>query len=366
VLLLCLGASWIFLAFKNGPDDGWKHSVFTNPNPSWLTVIGGLTVTLLIVIHPDGAVSVNAELFEKLSHALRRLTRRPAPEERVPPLPDVVREPVEPGTLEASNITVRFGGVVAVNDVSVTVNPGEIVGLIGPNGAGKTTLIDAITGFVKPANGSIHMNGNAVDSLPVYKRARGGISRSFQQLELFESSTVRENLMVASDGYSHVPYATDIVRPTNPPLSSTAVAAVKELELGQYLDVRVSDLPYGRRRLVAIARAIAVAPSILLLDEPAAGLGNTETAELATVVRRLAKEWGLGILVIEHDMSFVMSVCDRITVLDFGSQIATGTPAEVRADPAVIQAYLGEGSDDEHAAVAPAVALQPDAPGGAA
>ena len=193
------------------------------------------------------------------------------------------------------------------------------------------------------------MNGEAVDSLPVYKRARGGISRSFQQLELFESSTVRENLMVASDGYSHVPYATDIVRPTNPPLSSTAVAAVKELELGQYLDVRVSDLPYGRRRLVAIARAIAVAPSILLLDEPAAGLGDTETAELATVVRRLAKEWGLGILVIEHDMSFVMSVCDRITVLDFGSQIATGTPAEVRADPAVIAAYLGEGGDEEHA-----------------
>ena len=198
-----LGGSWIVLAFKNGPGDGWRSSVFTNPNPSWLTVIGGLTVTLLIVIHPDGAVSVNAELFAKLSAALRRITRRPEREVRVPPLPDVVREPVEPGTLEASNITVRFGGVVAVNDVSVTVNAGEIVGLIGPNGAGKTTLIDAITGFVKPANGSIHMNGEAVDSLPVYKRARGGISRSFQQLELFESSTVRENLMVASDGYSH-------------------------------------------------------------------------------------------------------------------------------------------------------------------
>ena len=283
----------------------------------------------------------------------------------MPPLPDVVREPVEPATLEASNITVRFGGVVAVNGVSVTVNPGEIVGLIGPNGAGKTTLIDAITGFVKPATGSILVNGKAVDSLPVYKRARGGLSRSFQQLELFESSTVRENLMVASDGYSHVPYMTDIVRPTNPPLSSTAVAAVKELELDQYLDVRVSDLPYGRRRLVAIARAIAVAPSILLLDEPAAGLSGSETAELATVVRRLAQEWKLGILVIEHDMSFVMSVCDRITVLDFGSQIATGTPAEVRADRAVITAYLGEGDEDETAAP-PSPALQPDAPGGTA
>ena len=157
--------------------------------------------------------------------------------------------------------------------------------------------------------------------------------------------------MVASDGYSHLPYVTDIVRPTNPPLSSTAIAAVKELALDEYLDVRVSDLPYGRRRLVAIARAIAVAPSILLLDEPAAGLSGPETAELATVVRRLAAEWKLGVLVIEHDMSFVMNVCDRITVLDFGRQIATGTPAEIRADPAVIAAYLGE-ADDEAAAAA--------------
>jgi sulfate-transporting ATPase len=139
---------------------------------------------------------------------------------------------------------------------------------------------------------------------------------------------------------------TDLVRPTNPPLSSTATAAVRELALEQYLDTRVSDLPYGRRRLVAIARAIAVAPSILLLDEPAAGLSATETAELATVVRRLAQEWRLGVLVIEHDMSFVMNVCDRITVLDFGLQIASGTPAEIRANPAVVAAYLGEESDE--------------------
>jgi ABC-type branched-subunit amino acid transport system ATPase component/ABC-type branched-subunit amino acid transport system permease subunit len=363
-LLLGLGTAGIVLAFGNGPGDGWTSSVFTNPNPSWLTVIGGITVTLLIVLHPDGAVSVNAELFERLSAALGRVTGRVEREERVAPLPDAVREPVEPATLEASNITVRFGGVVAVNDASVTVAPGEIVGLIGPNGAGKTTLVDAITGFVKPATGSILVNGKAIDSLPVYKRARSGVSRSFQQLELFESSTVRENLMVASDGYSHLPYATDIVRPTNPPLSSTAVAAVKELALDEYLDVRVSDLPYGRRRLVAIARAIAVAPSILLLDEPAAGLSGPETAELATVVRRLAQEWKLGILVIEHDMSFVMSVCDRITVLEFGRQIATGTPAEIRADPAVIAAYLGEGDDEE--AAAPAPPPRPHAPGGTA
>jgi sulfate-transporting ATPase len=320
----------------------WLLDVFfDNPNPSWLVVIGGITVIALIVLHPDGAISVNAELFNKLGGVLsRRLGLKPkAPP---PPPPEAEREPVTPAVLEASGVTVRFGGVVAVNDASVAVRPGEVVGLIGPNGAGKTTLVDAITGFVRPAAGEISLNGEPIGSWPVYRRTRAGVSRSFQQLELFESATVRENLMVASDGYSPLPYVTDLVRPTNPPLSATALAAVTELELQQYLDQRVSDLPYGRRRLVAIARAVAVAPSILLLDEPAAGLSATETAELATVVRRLAQEWELGILVIEHDMSFVMSVCDRITVLDFGRQIATGTPAEIRSDPAVIAAYLGE------------------------
>jgi sulfate-transporting ATPase len=355
-----LGTVGVVLAVIRGSDHGWRTAIFKNPNPSWLVLIGGITVIVLIVLHPDGAISVNAALFHKLGAALRRATGRTAVKDRATPLPDAVREPVRPATLEAANITVRFGGVVAVSEASVTVEPGEIVGLIGPNGAGKTTLIDAITGFVKPVHGTVLLNGEPIGAWPVFKRARHGVSRSFQQLELFESSTVRENLMVASDGYSYLPYMTDIVRPTNPPLSSTATAAVKELELEQYLDERVSDLPYGRRRLVALARAVAVAPSILLLDEPAAGLSASETAELATVVRRLAQEWRLGILVIEHDMSFVMSVCDRITVLDFGRQIATGTPAEIRANPSVVAAYLGEGEDeDEDDARATAAAPPP-------
>ena len=347
IVLLGLGIAGVVLSVIGGRDHGWKAAIFDNPNPSWLVVIGGITVIVLIVLHPDGAISVNAQLFHQIGAVLRRVTGRTAVKAQVIPLTDAVREPVQPATLEAANITVRFGGVVAVNDASVTVAPGEIVGLIGPNGAGKTTLIDAITGFVKPVHGTVLVNGESIGAWPVFKRARRGVSRSFQQLELFESSTVRENLMVASDGYSHLPYVTDIVRPTNPPLSSTATAAVKELDLEQYLDERVSDLPYGRRRLVAIARAVAVAPSILLLDEPAAGLSAPETVELATVVRRLAQEWKLGILVIEHDMSFVMSVCDRITVLEFGRQIATGTPAEIRANPAVVAAYLGQDEDDD-------------------
>ena len=343
----------------------WLLDVFfDNPNPSWLVVIGGITVIALIVLHPDGAISVNAEMFRKLGHALSRRFGRTLTESIE--IPEVVRDPVTPAVLEAKGVTVRFGGVTAVNDASVEVRPGEVVGLIGPNGAGKTTLIDAITGFVRPASGAILLDGAPIGGWPVFRRARAGVSRSFQQLELFESATVRENLAVASDGYSALPYVTGLVKPTNPPLSSTATAAVKELGLGRYLDTRVSDLAYGSRRLVAIARAIAVQPSILLLDEPAAGLSAAETAELATVVRRLAQEWGLGILVIEHDMSFVMSVCDRITVLDFGRQIATGTPAEIRRDPLVIAAYLGEPeSESEHVTAVP---LLPglDVDGGAA
>lgn len=363
-VLLGLGIAGVVLSVIGGRDHGWRAAIFDNPNPSWLVVIGGITVIILIVLHPDGAVSVNAELFNKIGAALRRMTGRAAAKDLVIPLPDAVREPVQPATLEASSITVRFGGVVAVNDASVTVEPGEIVGLIGPNGAGKTTLIDAITGFVKPVHGTVLVNGKSIGSWPVFKRARHGVSRSFQQLELFESNTVRENLMVASDGYSYLPYVTDIVRPTNPPLSSSAITAVKELELEQYLDERVSDLPYGRRRLVAIARAVAVAPSILLLDEPAAGLSAPETAELATVMRRLAQEWNFGILVIEHDMSFVMSVCDRITVLDFGRQIATGTPAEIRRDPQVVAAYLGEAESEEESGASVASSAGSDPNGG--
>ncbi len=290
---LAIGILLLVVSLGKAPGAGWGNDVFNDPNPSWLVVIGGITVIALVVLHPDGAISVNAELYHRsrdssivvrdaakaVGAASRR--RRASPSRRPPS-----RSRTSPFASAASSPS---------NDASVTVEPGQIVGLIGPNGAGKTTLIDAITGFVKPAAGEVVLNGQPIGGWPVYKRARAGVSRSFQQLELFESATVRENLAVASDGYSAaaVP-ASDLVMPTNPPLSSTATAAVKILELEQYLDTRVSDLPYGRRRLVAIARAIAVSPSVLLLDEPAAGLSATETAELGTVVRRLAARSGVS------------------------------------------------------------------------
>jgi ABC-type branched-chain amino acid transport systems, ATPase component len=177
---------------------------------------------------------------------------------------------------------------------------------------------------------------------PVHRRTRAGVSRSFQSLELFESSTVRENLGVASDPAGTLTYLADLVAPRRSPLSPAAVAVVRELELEDLLDVTVSELPYGSRRLVAIARAVASEPSVLLLDEPAAGLDSVETRELARALRRLVDGWGIGVLVIEHDMSFVMSLCDELVVLNFGHQIARGTPDEVRRDPDVVAAYLGE------------------------
>jgi sulfate-transporting ATPase len=243
------------------------------------------------------------------------------------------------------DLSVRYGGVVAVDNVSFAVRPGEVVGLIGPNGAGKTSAIDAVTGFTRAARGSVRLEGRELVGLSATKRARAGISRSFQSLELFEDATVLDNLRAASDPRDRLSYLRDLVHPVAPPLPGQVVAAIREFRLEQDLMRTVQDLPYGQRRLLAIARAVATRPSVLLLDEPAAGLSEVETAELARLVRRLADDWGIAVLLVEHDMSFVMSVCDRIVVLDFGIQISEGSPSEVRRDPLVIAAYLGEGDE---------------------
>jgi ABC-type branched-subunit amino acid transport system ATPase component len=236
---------------------------------------------------------------------------------------------------------VSFGGVRALNDVSLAVHPGEVVGLIGPNGAGKTTLIDAITGYLRPQRGRVALGEADLGAEPAARRARAGVTRSFQSLELFEDITVRENLQAACDPRDLAAYLSNLVRAEKRDLPESAVTAVREFGLEADLGARPQELPYGRRRLVAIARAVATDPAILLLDEPAAGLDDAETAELSTLIRQLADRRGIGVLLVEHDMNLVMGVCDRIVVLNFGAILGAGTPAEIRAHPEVIAAYLG-------------------------
>jgi sulfate-transporting ATPase len=313
----------------------------------YIQLIGGVLVVMLVLQNQDGiAKESTRQITGLLDNLWKKFPKLPRTKPVSVELPPEDREPVAPKTLEVSNLRVRYGGVVAVNNVSFAVTPGQVVGLIGPNGAGKTSVIDAVTGFTRASGGSVRLDGRELLELSATKRARAGVSRSFQSLELFEDATVLDNLRAASDPRDRWSYLRDLVHPAAPPLPGQVVAAIREFRLEHDLLRVVQDLPYGQRRLLAIARAVATQPSVLMLDEPAAGLSEVETTELAHLVRRLARDWGIAVLVVEHDMNFVMSVCDHIVVLDFGIQISQGSPREVRRDPLVIAAYLGE-SDEE-------------------
>jgi ABC-type branched-subunit amino acid transport system ATPase component/branched-subunit amino acid ABC-type transport system permease component len=313
----------------------------------WIQLISGIAILLTVLAYKDG---VAAE-WVKMSRAIKKVRKWSRP--YTIQLADVAdttasteHAQVPRRTLSVEGLTVRYGAVVAVDDVSFRLEPGTVTGLIGPNGAGKTSLIDAISGFTS-ATGRVRLDDVDLSKLPAVKRARAGVARSFQSLELFEDSTVFENLSVAADPQDLRSYVVDLVWPINPPLPPPVVRAVREFQLDDELHRDVKDLSYGKRRLLAIARAVAMHPSAILLDEPAAGLSSAESVELARVVRRLADDWGMAILVVEHDMNFVMGVCDQVVVLDFGRLIASGAPEQVRSDPAVIAAYLGDENDDD-------------------
>jgi ABC-type branched-subunit amino acid transport system ATPase component/branched-subunit amino acid ABC-type transport system permease component len=312
---------------------------------AWDKMFGGAILFLIILTNQDGTAAVASAHMRPLLKKLR-LAGKDAPKTV---LPEAIVERVAASAFSVNNLTVRFGAVTAVNDVSFTVNPGEVVGLIGPNGAGKTTVIDAVTGFVKPTTGTMSLDGQSLDGWSATKRAKHGLRRSFQSLELFEDVSVEDNIRSGADTSSKRSWLTDLLWPGNHPLTSTAVTAIREFDLEPMLHQLPGELPYGRRRLVGIARAVACGPSILMLDEPAAGLDDAESRELGALITRLAKERGMGVLLVEHDVGLVMSTCDRIVVIEFGKVIATGTPEEIRNDPAVLAAYLGGAPDGDPA-----------------
>jgi branched-chain amino acid transport system ATP-binding protein len=237
------------------------------------------------------------------------------------------------GLLEIEEVSVQFGGLLAVDEASLSVPPGCVTGLIGPNGAGKTTLFNVITGLQAPSRGRVLLEQADVTRRRPYRRARLGIARTFQRLEAFGSLTARENVLVALEMRRR--WATS---PYDP--GKVADELLERVGIARVADTRVDSLPTGSARLVELARALATEPKVLLLDEPSSGLDEQETDALGVLLHELTAG-GLAVLLVEHDMPLVMEACSHISVLDFGRVIARGTPSEIQADPSVQRAYLG-------------------------
>lgn len=241
--------------------------------------------------------------------------------------------------LEVDDVVVQFGGVTAVDHAGFAAEAGRITGLIGPNGAGKTTCFNVISGLQKPSHGTVRFDGRNVTRLPVNRRSRRGMGRTFQRLEAFGSLTVRDNVRVARDIHRGL---RGLVRPAGADVDGL----LERVGIASYADERADSIPTGTARLLELARCLACDPALLLLDEPSSGLDESETGAFGQLLAELAGE-GRGILMVEHDMDLVMSVCDDIHVLDFGAVIASGPPALIRSDPAVQQAYLGYSDGDD-------------------